>query len=110
MLPLVQDLASFADSEPVLEQGRFVVQGITCAACVLEIEAILLGLPGVSRVQVDPATQSVRLHWDATRVNPAVMGQRLQPAGYRLLPSADPALQESEQREERKAQIGRAHV
>ncbi len=103
MLPLVQDLASFADSEPVLEQGRFVVQGITCAACVLEIEAILLGLPGVSRVQVDPATQSVRLHWDATRVNPAVMGQRLQPAGYRLLPSADPALQESEQREERKA-------
>jgi P-type Cu2+ transporter len=103
MLPLVQDASSFFDSEPALQQGRFVVHGITCAACVLEIEALLQGLPGVNRVQVDPATESVRLHWDSRRVSPAAMSQKLQPAGYRLLPSADPALQEAEQREERKA-------
>jgi P-type Cu2+ transporter len=79
------------------EAKRFVVQGITCSACVLEIEQLLLATPGVLKARVDGVTESAQLKWDRARVTETQLVARVAQAGYQLIRSADPALQEIEQ-------------
>lgn len=66
----------------------FRVEGMTCASCVRRVEKTLSGVPGVSQVSVNLATEEVSLVCDAVPVQ--VLGQALEARGYHLVEETRP--------------------
>ncbi len=65
------------------------ISGMYCAACSLTVEQVLCGLPGVEGVQVNGATATARLLWQAGVSRPSDWLRTLQGAGYGALPAGD---------------------
>ncbi len=66
------------------------VEGMHCAACALNVESALLGVPGVSRAEVDAASKRARVQWHAGRVKPSAWFDAVRRAGYDAIPAHDP--------------------
>lgn len=58
------------------------IDGMTCAACVRTIERRLEKVGGVSGAQVNLASRSAQVRFDATRTGPAALITAIEDAGY----------------------------
>jgi len=63
-------------------QVRFPVEGMTCASCVNRIERHLTKLGGVASANVNLATESASVRYDAERVGLDDLGRAVEAAGY----------------------------
>jgi P-type Cu+ transporter len=63
------------------------VQGMTCASCVAHVEKALQGVPGVSNVVVNLATNKASLNYDPARAKPEDFVKAIDDIGY-VVPAA----------------------
>lgn len=84
-------------------ESQFIVEGMHCAACAIQIESALAALPGVERVDVDVRDQRVRVRWMSTAARPSQWLRAAARAGYRLVPAGDLGARMHRQRESRLA-------
>ncbi len=66
------------------------VEGMHCAACALNVEAALLGVPGVIQAEVDASSKRARVKWRADQVQPSRWFEAVKQAGYEAIPAHDP--------------------
>ncbi|NKB81440.1 MAG: heavy metal translocating P-type ATPase [Nitrospirales bacterium] len=62
----------------------FPVRGMTCASCVSHVEQALLAVVGVESAVVNLATEMATVDYDPRLVNPKVLTQSVQDAGYSI--------------------------
>lgn len=67
----------------------FPVTGMTCAACANSVESMVGSQPGVEKAEVNYATQSVKVIFNADQVQPAAFQKAIQSIGYDLIIDAD---------------------
>ena len=60
-----------------------------CAACTLAVEQALQRVPGVKSVQVNGASATARVVWDAGRSRPSQWLASLRQSGYAAIPAGD---------------------
>ncbi|MFQ5482160.1 MAG: heavy metal translocating P-type ATPase [Nitrospinaceae bacterium] len=65
-------------------RNSFAVEGMTCASCVSRVEKALQRVDGVLEVEVNLATEKVRLEYLETRTDSRTLQRALQKAGYKL--------------------------
>lgn len=58
---------------------------MSCAACAVSVQSAIGALPGVSLAEVNYASQSVHVRFDAKAVQPPALQQAVQAAGYDLI-------------------------
>ncbi len=58
------------------------LRGMTCASCAATIEKALSGLPGVSQVNVNLASEKASIEYNPDKVNIATMTKTVSDAGY----------------------------
>ena len=92
--------------EPVLDKLTIPIAGMTCASCVATLEKVLSRVPGVTRAQVNLATERATVEFVAGAVGLAEFRKAVTDAGYKPLEvSADLSGQDREaearEREER---------
>jgi len=63
-------------------QHTLPVTGMTCAACVARVERAIAGVPGVSSVSVNLATNTARVAFDPDRATSAAIVKAVRDAGY----------------------------
>ena len=75
----------------------FPIQGMHCASCASTIEKTLKKQPGVQAVEVNYATESAKVAFDAKVTGPAALAQAVEPLGYTLIvpAPANPAAPQS---------------
>ncbi len=62
------------------------IDGITCAACLTDIEGAMKRLPGVKAARLNLTNHRLTLNWDSSRIDPARMIGALEAVGYRAYP------------------------
>ncbi len=62
--------------------ARFPVEGMTCASCVNRIERYLRKVDGVEEANVNLATETASVRYDAARVTLEDLGRAVEAAGY----------------------------
>jgi Cu2+-exporting ATPase len=67
------------------ETLTFPVTGMTCAACANSVESMVGSQPGVEKAEVNYATQSVKVIFNADQVQPAAFQKAVQSIGYDLI-------------------------
>ncbi|WP_284617927.1 heavy metal translocating P-type ATPase [Aquabacterium humicola] len=77
---------SGADAERRAESS-FIVEGMYCAACSVQIEDALVRVPGVERADVNAGTRRARVRWDPARTAASALVAAIEGAGYRALPA-----------------------
>jgi len=89
------------------DQVEFRVSGMSCASCVVNIESVLAGIPGVDRVDVSFGTERATVDFDPSRVTPSELQSAVADAGYRLVPRQAPGSNgdNDEEAAERRAEI-----
>lgn len=60
------------------------VGGMSCSGCVNSVKRLLGQLDGIEHVDVDLAAGSVRVRYDAQRVQPSAMQAAIEGGGYRV--------------------------
>lgn len=79
------------------------IGGLRCSACVLALERALTGLPGVGRVQINPASRRARVVWDDRCTRLSALLAAVTRAGFRPLPLDACALDDARRDEGRDA-------
>lgn len=75
--------APASDAPPVgSSSARFVVTGMTCAACSSSVERALRALPGVAAATVSAATEQAEVKYDAAVVSPGELRSAIEDAGF----------------------------
>jgi Cu2+-exporting ATPase len=92
-----------------MREASLILEGITCAACIWLNEQYIAGLPGVTDVRVNYATQRALVRWDETRIKLSEILQSIQKIGYRALPY-NPDQQQESHRQQRRLQLRRLAV
>ena len=77
-------------------ESSLVIEGMTCAACALRIEEVLLAVPGVSGARVSAASHRATVLWLPGKAQPSDWFGAIRKAGYAALPAND--IHASEQR------------
>ena len=72
------------DKNPITTLS-ILVEGMTCASCVLRVEKALKKVNGVTEANVNLATEKVSLVFDAKKTNLGVLSAAVEEAGYKLL-------------------------
>jgi Cu2+-exporting ATPase len=96
------DLSAFVESRP--DGSRHLdlaVEGITCAACIGDIERGLRGLPGLARARLNYTNRRLGLDWSEEAFDPAQAVARLAELGYKAHPFEASAEEEEEARQMR---------
>jgi P-type Cu2+ transporter len=70
-------------------ESYLAIDGMHCAACTLNVEQALAGVPGVSSVQVNGASQTARVTWTQDACLPSQWLPALRAAGYGATPAGD---------------------
>ena len=65
--------------------GSLLVRGMSCAACVRRLEQALTGLEGVSRAEINLATEKATIEYDAQLVSPEKISAKITEVGYQTL-------------------------
>lgn len=84
-------------------ESRLAIEGMYCAACALNVEDALRGLPGVESVSVSAGSQRARLRWREGVARPSQWLEAVQAAGYRAVPAQDLFASERRRQESRGA-------
>jgi P-type Cu+ transporter len=84
---------------PNMKQSRIDVRGMHCAACSSRIERVVSGMPGVDKVSVNLATETMDLAWDETTCGFSEIAGRVKELGFDLVIN-----EEGETKYERKRQ------
>ena len=66
-------------------QKNYAIKGISCASCAHHIEKTLSKTPGVESCEVNFATETAKVVFDAEKVQLATMQAKVQPLGYELI-------------------------
>ncbi|MGB0435686.1 MAG: heavy metal translocating P-type ATPase [Mycobacterium sp.] len=66
------------------ERVEFRVSNMSCASCVVNIESVLGGLPGVDKVEVNFGTERATVDFDSTNITATEIQAVASNAGYRL--------------------------
>lgn len=66
-----------------MQSQKFDIEGMTCAACVAHIEKSVTKLNGIKIVQVNLLTNSMKVEYDESALNPADIENAVQNAGYK---------------------------
>jgi len=90
-------------------EASLVLGRVRCAACLWLIEERLRRVPGVTRAQVNYATQRAQVAWDPVRTGLARIVEAVREVGYEAFPY-DPARAAAEERRERRAALWRLFV
>ena len=77
----IQDLGY----EPVMDKVTIPISGMTCASCVATLEKVLSQVPGVTRAQVNLATERATVEFVAGAVGLAELRKAVKDAGYKPL-------------------------
>jgi Cu2+-exporting ATPase len=77
------------------------VAGITCAACIGDIEGALKPLPGLLAARLNYTSHRLSVEWSGGGFDPAAVLDRLAAIGYRAYPFRADAAEESEGRQAR---------
>jgi len=64
------------------------IEGMTCASCVARVERSLARVPGVSKANVNLATETARVTFDPEQVDLQTLSQAVEKAGYHVGKSA----------------------
>lgn len=88
--------------EHTLKETTLMLSGITCAACTWLIEQKLLRQSGIIKVELNYATQRVRIRWDDECVKLSEILQLIQKIGYSAAPYDAKKVEEQAQRERKK--------
>lgn len=64
---------------------QYAIEGMHCASCVVKIEKALRGVPGVTRADVNLATETAKVEGTATADVLAEAVRRV--GGYKLVPT-----------------------
>lgn len=97
VIPVADD-----DSDSIL-QAQFLVEGITCAACVWLIEHHLDAIDGVIAVKVNAATGRATVRWRCDQLKLSEIMSAVATIGYRFTPATEDQQQSIQQDERRKA-------
>lgn len=90
-------------SIPSEETARtFIVEGMTCAACVKRVEDVLSNLDGVQEAAVNLATEKAHVTFAPLKANESEMIRAVEVAGYGLSPASDDTFAETD--EDRKSE------
>ena len=65
----------------------FALQGLYCAACAGVIEAAVAAVPGVSRAEVNAASNRMTVTWSPPQARASMLVDAVQQAGYRAWPA-----------------------
>jgi len=83
----VADVAAFATQGPDgVSRLDAAVEGMTCAACIFEIESSLKGLPDLVAARVNYTNRRLSLEWRGEAFNLSAAFERLRRLGYKLHP------------------------
>lgn len=63
----------------------FNVKGMHCASCASIIEKTFKKAPGVVSVEVNPATETAKVSFDASKTSPRTLSSHIEPLGYSLV-------------------------
>lgn len=72
-----------------MKQEEYPLLGLHCAGCAGRAEAVLSGIEGVERAEVNLAAASARVQYDEERVRPTELARAIAEAGYQLLVEAE---------------------
>jgi len=85
--------------------AQFLIEGITCAACIWLIEKHLAQLDGVLEATINHTTQRASVTWDPDRIRLSRILLAVAELGYRARPFEPNALEESLREEQKRAII-----
>jgi P-type Cu+ transporter len=68
-----------------MKQIRTDVRGMHCAACSSRIERVVSGMPGVEKVSVNLATETMDLSWDEAAIGLLEIADRVKELGFNLV-------------------------
>ena len=66
-------------------QKNYAIKGMSCASCAHHIEKTLSKTPGIESCEVNFATETAKVVFDAEKVQLATMQAKVQPLGYELI-------------------------
>jgi len=98
--------------EPCGEEAgetALILDRVRCAACLWLIERRLAGVPGVTRAEVNYATQRAHVSWDRGRTGLRAIVGAVRAVGYDAYPY-DPQRAEAQERREQRAALWRLFV
>jgi Cu+-exporting ATPase len=75
---------------------KYLVQGMTCAACQLSVQKSVASLKGVKEVQVNLLTHAMSVEYDQAFVTPQKIIHEVKEAGYGAKVSSENELKQSE--------------
>ena len=101
--------AGAASGTPLSESRLYRIEGMTCEACAISIEARLRKVPGIARAEVSYEAGTVSIFFDPAGAAPTDMQirQAIEEAGYRASP-ADIEKGDSEMENAKLNEIGKA--
>jgi P-type Cu2+ transporter len=77
------DLSGFVrESDDGLRRIDFAIDGMTCAACIVEIEQAMKKIPGVAQARVNYSNARLALGWKQDELDPAVAVEQMRRMGY----------------------------
>ncbi|MFT0892381.1 heavy metal translocating P-type ATPase [Pseudochelatococcus sp. G4_1912] len=85
-MSMTLDLAGFIRHENGAARLDLAVEGMTCAACIGEIEHGLQRLPGLLAARVNYSRHRLTVNWDEEKLTPATILDELRRLGYRAQP------------------------
>ena len=108
-LALLDDPAQWsAFSQPCADkpgwvESSVVIEGMTCTACALAVEAAMRQVPGVVRAEVGAASRRATVIWAIAATRPSQWMQAARRAGYGVVPANDRLARLQQQHLARKA-------
>ena len=90
-------------------EAALILDRVRCAACLWLIEQRLAGAPGVTRAEVNYATQRAHVSWDRGRTGLRAIVDAVRAVGYDAYPY-DPRRAEAQERSERRSALWRLFV
>ena len=76
---------SYTIHPPSLEEDRFLVEGMDCAACVTNIERAIKKLPGIEKASVSLATGEAAVAFDPHKVDLSKIKHAVDGIGYKAI-------------------------
>jgi Cu2+-exporting ATPase len=103
--------AAFAQGIALANSGEasFILERVTCAACLWLIERVLRASPGVTRADVNFTTRRAHVTWNPAASDPGRIVAALRKVGYDATPY-DPSRQQQADERERRTALWRLFV
>lgn len=95
-MSMTLDLSGFIRHENGVAHLDLAIEGMTCAACIGEIENGLQRLPGLIGARVNYSRHRLTVNWDEERLSPATILDELRQMGYRAQPFVAREVEEAE--------------